>query len=55
MALPIMTDEEFLAAVADKDYPQEFNQAMLELRREGLVQIFDDFGEPLIVKPEWVN
>ena len=29
--MQIMSDAEFLAAVADKGYPEEVNQAMLDL------------------------
>ena len=56
MEFSILTDKEFLAAVADKDAPEEFDNALLELRREGRIQIFDDgSGEPLIVKLEQTN
>jgi hypothetical protein len=52
----ILTDEQFLAMVADQDQPAELNQAMLELRRDGKIQIFDDGSdEPLIVKLEQTN
>ena len=52
----ILTDEEFLSMVADKDAPEEFDKALLEMRREGRIQIFDDgSGEPLIVKLEQTN
>ena len=55
-AMRVMTDDEFLAAVADKGNPNELNQAMLELRREGKIQIFDDgSGDPLIVTVEHTN
>jgi len=51
-----MTDEEFLAAVAARNNPEELNQATLELRREGRIQIYDDgSGDPLIVTIEQTN
>ena len=56
MPFAILTDEEFLAAVADKDAPEEFDNAHLEMRRESRIQIFaDGSGEPLIVKLEQTN
>jgi len=56
MKFRIVSDEEFLAMVADKGNPDELNQAMLALRREGRIQLFDDgSGDPLIVKMERVN
>jgi hypothetical protein len=56
MAFRVLTDEQFLAMVADKGNPAELNQAMLALRREGRIQLFDDgSGDPLIVKTELVN
>ena len=42
MPFAILTDEEFLPMVADKDAPEEFDKALLEMRREGRIQIFDD-------------
>jgi hypothetical protein len=52
----IMTDEEFLAAVADKGNPDDMNRAFLELRRQGRIQIFDDgSGDPLLVVIEQTN
>jgi hypothetical protein len=52
----VMTDEEFLAAVADRHNPEELNNACLELRRQGRIQIFDDgSGDPLIVTIEQTN
>lgn len=56
MRFSILTDKEFLAAVADKDAPEEFDKALLELRRVGRIHIVDDgSGEPLIVKLEQTN
>ena len=56
MAYSILTDEQFLAMVADEGAPEELNDALLELRREGKVQIFDDGSKnPLIVKVEQTN
>ena len=50
MAFSILTDEDFLAMVADRDAPAELNDALLEMRREGKIQFFDDgSGDPLIV------
>ncbi len=55
-AMRVLTDDEFLAAVADKGNPDELNVAFLELRREGKIQIFDDgVGDPLIVTVEQTN
>ena len=55
-AFRVLTDEEFLAMVANKGNPAEFNQAMLALRREGRIQLFDDgSGDPLIVMTERMN
>jgi hypothetical protein len=52
----VLTDDEFLAAVADKHNPEVLNRAFLELRREGRIQIFDDgSGDPLIVLIEQTN
>ena len=52
----ILTDDEFLAAVAGKGSPAELDQAMLELRRQGRIQIYDDgSGDPLIIKIEQTN
>jgi hypothetical protein len=43
----VLTDDEFLAAVADKGNPDDMNRAFLELRRQGRIQIFDDgSGDP---------
>ena len=56
MPFSILTDEEFLAMVADRGQPDEFNEALLELRREGQIQILDDAsGDPLIIKVEQMN
>ena len=52
----VLTDDEFLAAVADKGNPDELNRAFLELRRQGRIQIYDDgSGDPLIVAAEKTN
>jgi hypothetical protein len=52
----VLTDDEFLAAVADEHNPEEFNLACLELRRQGKIQIFDDgSGDPLLVVIEQTN
>jgi hypothetical protein len=52
----ILTDEEFLAMVANRGNPAELNQAMLDLRREGRIQLFDDgSGDPLVIKTERAN
>jgi hypothetical protein len=51
-----MTDDEFLAAVADKGNPDDMNRAFLELWRQGRIQIFDDgSGDLLIVTVEQTN
>jgi hypothetical protein len=56
MAFRVLTDEEFLAMVANKGNPAELNQAMLALRREGRIQLFDDGSDdPLIVTTERTN
>ncbi len=55
-AMRVLTDDEFLAAVADKHNAVELDNGFLELRREGKVQIFDDgSGDPLIVTIEKTN
>ena len=52
----ILTDEEFLAMVAGKGNPDELNQALLEMRREGRIQLFgDDSDDPLIITTERTN
>ena len=52
----VMTDEEFLAVVAARNNPKELDEAMLELCRQGKIQIWDDgSGDPLIVKVEQTN
>lgn len=52
----ILTDQEFLAMVSGKGNPDELNQALLQLRREGRVQIFDDgSNDPLLVMTEQTN
>ncbi len=56
MAFRILSDEQFLAMVANKGNPAELNQAMLALRREGRIQLFDDGSDdPLIVTTERMN
>jgi hypothetical protein len=56
MTFRVLTDEQFLAMVANKGNPAELDQAMLALRREGRIQLFDDgSGDPLIVKTEQMN
>ena len=56
MAFRVLTDEQFLAMVADKGNPAELDQAILTLRREGRIQLFDDgSGDPLVVKTEELN
>jgi hypothetical protein len=52
----IMSDDEFLAAVAHEGHPDELNRATLKLRREGRIQIYDDgSGDPLLVLIEQTN
>ena len=47
----ILSDDGFLAMVKDKGNPDEFNRAIIQLRREGRIQLFDDgSGDPLIIK-----
>ena len=54
--MSILSDEEFLAMVEDKGNPEELNEAILELRREGRIQLFDDGGDdPLIIATEKTN
>ena len=54
--MQVLTDDEFLAAVAEKGNPDELNRAFLELRRQGRIQIYDDgSGDPLIVTIEKTN
>ena len=56
MAFRVLSDEEFLAMVADKGNPAELNEAMLALRREGRIQLFDDgTDDPLIITTERTN
>jgi hypothetical protein len=56
MQFSILTDEEFLAMIADRGQPDELNQEMLAMRRDGVIQIFDDgTGDPLIIKLEQTN
>jgi len=56
VAFRVLTDEEFLVMVANKGNPAELNQAMLALRREGRIQLFDDgSGDPLIITTERTN
>ena len=52
----ILSDSEFLAMVADRGNPKEMNRAILKLRQEGRVQLFDDgSGDPLVVHLEQTN
>ena len=52
----ILSDNEFLAMVADRGNPDEMNRAILTLRREGRIQLFDDgSSDPLIVHLEQTN
>jgi hypothetical protein len=56
MAFSVLTDEEFLAGVADRGQPDNLNRKLLEMRREGRIQLFDDGrGDPLIIKLEQSN
>ena len=56
MDFSVLTDQQFLAMVADQDQPDELNQSLLEMRREGKIQIFDDgTSDPLIIKLEHTN
>ena len=56
MGFSILTDEQFLAMVASQEQPAELNRALLEMRRDGKIQIFDDnSGDPLIIKLEQTN
>ncbi len=42
--------------VAGKDYSDEMNEVMIELRQEGKVQLFNDGSDdPLIIKLEQTN
>lgn len=54
--LPVLSDEAFLRMVEPLGQPAEFNDALLELRREGRIQIYDDgSGDPYIVRIEQTN
>jgi hypothetical protein len=56
MNFSILTDKQFLAMVADQEQPAELNEALLEMRREGKIQIFDDgTSDPLIIQLERTN
>ena len=56
MGFSILTDDEFLTMVAEQEQPAELNEALLEMRRQGKIQIFDDnSGDPLIIKLERTN
>jgi hypothetical protein len=56
MAFSVLTDEQFLAMVADRRQPDDLNQELLEMRREGRIQLFDDgSGDPLVIKLEQTN
>ncbi len=48
--LPVLSDEEFLRIVEPLGQPKEFNDALLQLRREGRIQIYNDgSGNPYII------
>ena len=52
----ILSDDEFLAMVAERGNPEEMNRAIIELRREGRIQLFDDgSGDPLVVRLHTTN
>ena len=51
--MQVLTDNEFLEK-ASEDWP-EMNEALILLRQEGRIQIFDDGGSPLIVLAEQLN
>ena len=56
MPFAILTDDEFLAMVADRGQPEGLDEVILDLRHEGRIQIFDDgTGDPLIIKLEQTN
>jgi hypothetical protein len=56
MGFSVLTDDEFLAMVADQEQPAELNQALLEMRHAGKIQIFNDgTGDPLIIQLEQTN
>lgn len=56
MGFAILTDDEFLAMVAEQEQPAELNEALLEMRRDGKIQIFNDgTGDPLIIQLERTN
>ncbi len=56
MQFAVLTDDEFLAMVADRGQPDEMNHALLAMRRDGAIQILDDgTGDPLIIKAEQMN
>lgn len=46
----LLTDDEFREMVKGKG-PEELAEAMLTMRREGRIQLYDDgLGDPLVVK-----
>jgi hypothetical protein len=52
----ILSDNEFLTMVADRGNPEEMNRAILTLRQEGRLQLFDDgSGDPLVIQLEQTN
>ncbi len=56
VSFPILSDEEFLEMATKKGWLEELNVALLQARREGKVQLFDDdSGDPLVVKVEQTN
>jgi hypothetical protein len=56
MGFSILTDNEFLQMVADQEQPAELNEALLEMRRQRKIQIFNDgSGDPLIIQLEQTN
>jgi hypothetical protein len=56
MGFSILTDDEFLVMVADQEQLAELNEALLEMRQQGKIQIFDDgTADPLIVQLEQTN
>ncbi len=52
----IMTDEEYCTAVAVEGNLDDLSRDIIDMRREGIVQIFDDgSGEPFIALMEHTN
>ena len=53
---PVLSDEAFQRMVEPLGQPVEFNDALLQLRREGRIQIYDDgSGDPYIILTEQTN